>query len=272
MKKALNIEVAGVCSLITVKNEDDFMLLNSMFGDFSSHAEPHFMMDILSEIESSLNMPEEDLVALHSDLEIGIRREGENKFKIFSQTGEMGEIDMKDGKCCFCGTPGFLFTSFYRTCFQIFLLKQKGFLLHACGVISDGRGYIFTGPSGSGKSTIASLSKGRRVLSDESVCIKRRNGSYYLHPAPFDKWEMGSAKLEAIFFPRRGGEVEFVKVLPAKASLNILPNLVNSFFNGEIGGELISVIADVSSLVSAYEMYFPLEALIWDKIKGLEER
>lgn len=62
--------------------------------------------------------------------------------------------------------------NFLRVLYAWLCLEHDALLLHACGVIRNGRGYVFFGPSGSGKTTTASLSHAHTILSDDLVIIK----------------------------------------------------------------------------------------------------
>ena len=70
------------------------------------------------------------------------------------------------------------------------LLQAGGFLMHAAGVIRDGRGYLFFGQSGAGKSTAASLIRhsdpSARVIGDDGVIIQIAPGTGvpWIHAAP----------------------------------------------------------------------------------------
>ncbi|MBU1871203.1 MAG: hypothetical protein KKH80_00155, partial [Candidatus Omnitrophica bacterium] len=82
---------------------------------------------------------------------------------------KLGFIDSEKKEGCLYeiskGQPGILFTDFIFLSLYVFLNITNGFLIHACGIIKDGKGYIFAGPSGNGKSTVASLSRNLAVLS-----------------------------------------------------------------------------------------------------------
>lgn len=75
--------------------------------------------------------------------------------------------------------------NFLRVAYAWSVLEQSGLVLHAAGVISKGKGYVFFGHSGSGKTTTAALSLDRTVLSDDLVIIKKRAGKFWLYGVPF---------------------------------------------------------------------------------------
>lgn len=64
-------------------------------------------------------------------------------------------------------------------------LGHDGFVLHAAGVVRDGRAYLFFGPSGAGKSTVVSLSPGCPTLSDDLVLVSMKSGNWVASTTPF---------------------------------------------------------------------------------------
>jgi len=65
----------------------------------------------------------------------------------------------------------------------------KGLEVHALGVVDeDGRGHLFLGHSGAGKSTSARLwqkQKGIRILSDDRIILRPRDGQIWMHGTPW---------------------------------------------------------------------------------------
>ena len=61
-----------------------------------------------------------------------------------------------------------------------------GALVHAAGLIRDGRGYLFYGESGAGKSTLAAADRRGRVVSDDlTLALSRPGGGLDLVGSPF---------------------------------------------------------------------------------------
>ena len=97
----------------------------------------------------------------------------------------------------------YAFENFVRRLYSSLLLKNNGFLLHASGVISKGRGYIFTGVSGAGKTTAAKASKRNGlILSDEIVALRKTGNSWTLFGTPFMGLMKGGGKNRAIKAPK----------------------------------------------------------------------
>ena len=66
------------------------------------------------------------------------------------------------------------------------LPSRPGALLHAAGVVVDGRGFVLIGPEGSGKSTFARAARegGARVISDDTVLVDGASGGLVLLGSP----------------------------------------------------------------------------------------
>ncbi|GKS58151.1 hypothetical protein YTPLAS18_16780 [Nitrospira sp.] len=90
-----------------------------------------------------------------------------------------------DGEVGWC--PMYLFNPLIEVCFVSRLALDHGVLLHASGLLHRGHGFAFVGPSGAGKSTIARwfAAAGAKVLSDERILLRRRNGAIDIWGTPW---------------------------------------------------------------------------------------
>lgn len=112
---------------------------------------------------------------------------------LFAAPGYRGEIDVESGR-------GHLELSsqqpmedieyFLRVLYALLAYSEGGLLLHAAGVVSGGRAYLFIGRSGDGKSTIASLSVGKAVLNDDLVLVRPEGNGWSTWGTPF--WNAGT--------------------------------------------------------------------------------
>ena len=140
------------------------------------------------------------------------------------------------------------FTSFILLCLYLFPDSSKRFLVHGCGVAENNAGYIFLGPSGAGKSTIARLARSLKVLSDESICIRGKNNSYYIYGAFWGTKKERSSEIKNIFFLKKAKKVSFERIKPALAAERIL----SSVAFGAGGRQIASNILDTRYLVNRY--------------------
>lgn len=98
---------------------------------------------------------------------------------------EQGWADLNRGDARLLMRPAGEPENFLRVVYAWLCLANRALLVHACGVIRRGRGYVFFGPSGSGKTTIAGLSADATVLSDDLAIIRKEMGVYSVHGVPF---------------------------------------------------------------------------------------
>ena len=78
-----------------------------------------------------------------------------------------------------------LFSSVYNTACESGRAEKRGaYLFHGCGVVVDGKGFLFTGPSGAGKTTVARLAGRRAVLNDEAVLLRRAQDGLWIGGTP----------------------------------------------------------------------------------------
>jgi hypothetical protein len=85
---------------------------------------------------------------------------------------EKGWFDLNAGQGFLALRPNGNPENYLRVVYAWRCLAQEALLLHASGVIRNGRGYVFFGHSGSGKTTLARLSSDALILSDDLVILK----------------------------------------------------------------------------------------------------
>ncbi len=94
-----------------------------------------------------------------------------------------------------------------------YLAQGRGIILHACGIVMEGRGILFVGESGAGKSTLARMwdqENGVDILSDDRVIVRKQGREFRVYGTPWHgEAAFGSpreARLERIFFLSHGQE------------------------------------------------------------------
>jgi hypothetical protein len=120
------------------------------------------------------------------------------------------------------------------------LARERGAILHACGVIAPGgEGWIFLGRSGAGKSTLSGLWRGRpdaTILSDDRVIVRPSEEGFEIHGTPWHgDARVGSprsAPLRRIFLLSHGRENRTVPVGREEAVEDLLVNCFAPFYDG----------------------------------------
>lgn len=83
--------------------------------------------------------------------------------------------------------PMHVFNPIVEACFLTKLAREGGLLLHSAGILTEHGGWVFTGASGAGKSTLSDLfaARGRRILSDERVIIRKVADEWVAYGTPW---------------------------------------------------------------------------------------
>jgi len=93
---------------------------------------------------------------------------------------------------------------------MICLLAQgRGLMVHACGIVDKGKGYLFAGNSTHGKTTMASIWKDHAiVLNDDRIVLRERDGRFWMYGTPWHGDYTGvspeGVPVEKVFFLRHG--------------------------------------------------------------------
>jgi hypothetical protein len=187
----------------------------------------------------------------------------------FAWQGLSGEVDLvkSEARLSCASNPAGL-NSFLRFVYSLVLLKELGFLVHASGLIKNGKGYIFPGKSGVGKTTISQLSPGATLLSDDLPLVKMRHAPL-IFGTPF--WgglavagERTSAPLAGIYFPVKDHENYTERLKPRQVFEKLLPNVVFFFKNKKFSKQLFNLCFDLAAKVPGYELHFLPDISFWE--------
>lgn len=74
---------------------------------------------------------------------------------------------------------------YLRAVFALLAYEAGGFMLHAAGVVKDGRALCFFGHSGSGKTTVSRYSPPGSVLNDDLLLLLPEGEEWIVHGTPF---------------------------------------------------------------------------------------
>ncbi len=148
--------------------------------------------------------------------------------------------------------------SFYRQ-----LLDFDGMLLHASGVVVDGKAYLFSAKSGTGKSTHTELwlklfGDKAYIINDDKPAIRYENGKLYAYGTPFSgKHDLSAnkrAEVAGICFIERAKENRIEKISPSKSVPLMLEQTLRSS-DIEFMDKLLFVMDKLLTHVSVYKLY-----------------
>jgi len=156
------------------------------------------------------------------------------------------------------GGPALRSSSFSYPLDQIlamYLLGDRGFVLHAAGALVGGRGVAFAGVSGAGKSTLTGLAAGRpgwEPLSDDRLIVRAGGGGHHIWGTPWsgegEVAEHRTGDLRWLLFLDQGPTSAVRRLAPAEALPRLLQTASLPWYDAE---SLEPALAACSRLVQA---------------------
>lgn len=177
MTDEIRISVGDICLGLLVEDAEESARIRNRYGAFLSQAPPSMVLEVAVVEKDWPRPPQPGLWPLSTTRSGSLLR--------FESLCEEAAFDVAAGQGRLTKAPEIPGENSLRVIFAWLCLLQGGILVHSCGVVKEGRGYLFFGPSGAGKSTVASLSTDYTVLSDDLVMVRRVNGGYHAQGVPF---------------------------------------------------------------------------------------
>lgn len=138
--------------------------------------------------------------------------------------------------------PYFTLMNLVRGCLAWRIRDRGGALIHAAGLVVDGRAFLLVGAEGAGKSTWARLGEaaGGAVISDDLVLIDGEGDGLHVVGGPFRSthrvlYRPGRWPLAALLFPRHAESPRLTALPPLLARARIAANL--PFLGAEAEGD-----------------------------------
>lgn len=277
---SLRIKIAGFCVEVNMGSRKSFAYLKRRFKGFFTKSKPDFVVRV-GENEQYINLDDVSTIekrgrkifcaakvkSCRKDKSFGKRQLSWNQTEIgfIDLENRIAEIDLsrKDG--------AFILPGFLRAILGSFLASHCGMLVHACGVVKDGKGYLFVGAPDSGKTTVAKASKGLRVLSDDCICLRKVNSNFYIFGTPWAPYSSNdSGVLRRIFFLRKGKTLEFRRLTAPKLMQGLFWHGRFTHLNFSFTDGILNTVSEIATSTPSYEMYFSLNDNIWEGIERWE--
>ena len=164
--------------------------------------------------------------------------------------------------------------NFLRVLYAWLCLENDGLLLHASGIISRGKGYVFFAHSGSGKTTVSNLSLDKIVLSDDIVLIKKQGAKYYVHGVPFrgDMLEAprtnARAELAGLFTLVKYTDHHLEPMSMAESIARLSSCVPFVMAHSGNAHRVLQVCAELATSVPPQLLYFKRDSKFWEIIDG----
>lgn len=163
---------------------------------------------------------------------------------------------------------------------QIFLARilayRQGCILHASGVILNGKGFLFLGHSEAGKSTMVKFLKDQaEILCDDRMIIRRRPEGFRI----YGTWSHGevplvsanSASLKGIFFLNKAKENRITVLKDRReAFTKILSCLIRPFETGDWWEKNLDLVEELVNKIPCFTLNFDKSGKIVESIKETE--
>lgn len=258
-----NVSVAGVALRLVFPQGSAYERLQNQYKAFLTNQPPSFTMkvelaDYVQDISSIVIKG--DQVQQQIDL---------------SGPGWTGRMDWEEKVGWFVIRPASVHRELemmVRLVIAYAAYQWGGFLLHAAGVLSQGKVYCFLGPSGSGKTTVAGYSPDCQVLNDDLVLCIPIGGEWQVFSTPFTNHDQhppspGNGKITAFYRLVKSEVVTKEQLPPAFALAEVFANIpVLSSYPG-FAQVLLGRCVDVTSQVPVYRLQFRHEPSFWKIVK-----
>jgi hypothetical protein len=160
-----------------------------------------------------------------------------------------------------------------RVLFALLLLRRDGLLLHAAGVLRDPGATVLFGRSGSGKTTVARMARGRPVLGDDMVALRREADGWHAFATPFGgelarRRRSRSARLNQLYRLRQGSDFDVRPMAPARGVAELIQSAILPAARPEEQALALERCGSLQDEVGVHELSFPLDNGLWRWLDG----
>jgi len=138
-----------------------------------------------------------------------------------------------------------------------------GVMLHACGVVYQGQGFLFAGVGGAGKTTTARLWENQpaaRVLNDDHIIVRKKEGQFYIYGTPWHgRGGMAlpeEAPLKRIFVLKQTPSNQAIPLPPVQAASDLLVRSFSTFWDNQGMSFTLKFLAELCQQVPCAELGF----------------
>jgi hypothetical protein len=288
----VNLEIGDICCSFRCHDDNVCNRLREMYGAFLTEQTPP---DMTVELVATDRLNPKDLGKTLSRTKYV--HDKKNRFRTSSKIMS-GQYDLENRYIKIVGEKNLvnpdlennhlnkLFAmAYYSACKVKYGEVPPAMLVHAAGILRQGRAWIFTGPSEAGKTTVATLCREQdgEVINDEILLVSQpgiNGGNISVRSAPilgrFIPRRRISAPLGGIFMLKKGPRTLVSSINRTEACTRLMRQIITPAYIGQSSKRaVLSLIADFSSELSGavpvYELEFTLDGeSLWQVVDGVE--
>lgn len=138
-------------------------------------------------------------------------------------------------------------------------------VIHAAGVILDGKAYLFVAPSEGGKSTQANLweQRGAEILNGDKIILSQEEAFWYAWGSPVAGssgiYKNKRAPLAAVFMVNKSPENSGMRLSKRNGFLHLYSNAVKSEWDCEFNVQLLNLLEKVAMKIPVYQLNCNME-------------
>jgi hypothetical protein len=173
------------------------------------------------------------------------------------------------------GTDFYPLQDFEIILFSNWLASFGDVILHASGMVMDGKGYAFIGPAGAGKSTLASSlfnDHAFLVLGEDQVILRFLEGQFWIFGTPWHEnpamCSPSGAPLERLFFLDRNARQEVVSLTHMDGITRILQTAFIPYYRHELVPSILDRLTLLAEQVPFHSLSYQLGSDVWPLIRA----
>ncbi|THF74707.1 hypothetical protein [Cohnella fermenti] len=258
--------IGSVLVKLQLANERTASCVGYTIGDSHLAADSGMVPDYTLKIEDGYGESYDEVTP------VAYEKDGDGGIKVTRADFRLeSEADLKTASLRFHDYFG-LRTGLLNWLSRILARLNWGMLIHSSCIVQDGQAYIFSGYSGAGKTTIASMSRPRPIMADETALVELcEDGRVLIHDSPFrndfkEPYRAGPVPLKGIYLIKQSPNVEQHLMSKSAAMLSLFDKIVFWRFERDESLGLIRQCRALVERIPVYELEFQKNDRFWEAI------
>jgi hypothetical protein len=271
VRHKVKFEIAGICVSVQTDIESIQQRIKMHYKAFLSDKSPDINIDVM--YKSRIERPAFETVRFKTQAwELGF--ENDIMFIYFNSATNPSLVKFanKYNHIIFLTADisgQMLLYLFPEILFSMFLPDYNALMVHACGILKDGKGYLFIAQSGGGKSTIAALAIDNRleVLNDDRIilCIEGDSFKMYGNPWHGDIAQTSSkfSGIKEVFFLKKAATNRIAHCVKREAVLAFMRGCFYVPVTNKIMKKRFDICGKFAEKLTCNYLYFKPDKSIW---------